>query len=107
MSKKVLKKAVLFFTGIALMLVLLGCAAPQPAVGQISPTAELPAEVVRLSLEDAKAAFDDGTAVFLDVRSNAAYAESHIPGALSIPLAELEARINELDPNRRIITYCT
>ena len=64
-------------------------------------------EVVRLSLEDAKAAFDNGTAVFVDVRSQSSYAASHIPGALSIPLIELEPRVNELDPNQWIITYCT
>ncbi len=65
------------------------------------------AEVPRISLEEAKAAFDDGAAVFVDVRSEAAYAEGHIPGALSIPLAELESRLGELDPAQWIITYCT
>jgi rhodanese-related sulfurtransferase len=32
---------------------------------------------------------------------------SHIPGSLSIPLAEIETRLSELDPNQWIITYCT
>ena len=55
-------------------------------------------EVTRLSLEDAKAAFDQKTAVFLDVRDADSYASSHIPGALSIPLSELPDRLGELDP---------
>jgi rhodanese-related sulfurtransferase len=45
--------------------------------------------------------------VFVDVRSAGSYAASHIPGALSIPLGELDARLDELDPAARIITYCT
>ena len=77
---------------------------PAPVIGepQISES-----EAPRVSLEEAKAAFDRGEAVFLDVRSAASYADSHIPGALSIPLSELEARLGELDPSRWIITYCT
>ncbi len=47
-----------------------------------------PGEVQRVTPEEAKAAFDSGSAVFLDVRSHTAYVQSHIPGALSIPLAE-------------------
>ena len=103
-SKIVLKKNVLFITSIAMMFVLLGCAASQPAVEQPGPSEEQP---VRLSLEDAKVAFDDGSALFLDVRSESSYMASHIPGAVSIPLAEIEPRIAELDPNQWIITYCT
>jgi hypothetical protein len=64
-------------------------------------------EIERVSLVDAKAALDSGTAVFLDVRGVDAYNMSHIPGSLSIPLAELESRLGELDPNQWIITYCT
>jgi len=65
------------------------------------------AEIERVSLADAKTAFDSGNAVFLDVRGVEVYAASHIPGALSIPLAELETRQTELDPDQWIITYCT
>jgi len=64
-------------------------------------------EIERVSLEDANAARDAGTAVFVDVRGAEAYAMSHISGSLSIPLAEIETRLSELDPNQWIITYCT
>jgi 3-mercaptopyruvate sulfurtransferase SseA len=63
--------------------------------------------IPRVSLEEAKAAYDTKEAVFVDVRDSAAYQENHIPGAVSIPLTELEARIGELDPNDWIIAYCT
>ncbi|MGC8857236.1 MAG: rhodanese-like domain-containing protein, partial [Anaerolineae bacterium] len=74
-----------------------------PPLGAQIPESEIP----RLQLEEAKAAFEAGTAVFVDVRSATSYAAAHIPGALSIPLADLEARLSELDPNQWIITYCT
>lgn len=64
-------------------------------------------EIERIDLDASKAAFDAGSAIFLDVRSAGAYAASHIPGALSIPLTELETRLGELDPNQKYITYCT
>jgi 3-mercaptopyruvate sulfurtransferase SseA len=63
--------------------------------------------VPRVSLADAKAAYDTGTAVFLDVRDAGSYADSHIKGAINIPLAILPNRINELNPADWIITYCT
>ena len=62
-------------------------------------------EISRVSLDKAKAALDSGSAIFVDVRSAEAYQVSHIAGAINIPLAELEARLGELDPNQWIITY--
>ena len=72
-----------------------------------SPQTE--ADVPRVSVEEAAAAIQSGEAVVLDVRSAQAYQASHIPGALSIPLAEIEANpigLN-LDKDKWIITYCT
>jgi hypothetical protein len=76
-----------------------------------SPTAEqgtLTVEnVPRTSLQDAKAAYDGKKAVFLDVRTSESYARSHIIGAVSIPEAQIIARMKELDPNQWIIAYCS
>ena len=71
------------------------------------PTEDPYLEIERVPLAEAKAAFDNGTAIFVDVRSSSAYADAHIPGALSIPNTELESRLSELDPKQWIITYCT
>lgn len=68
---------------------------------------EQDAIVPRISLDDAKAALDAGTAIFLDVRSAENYQSEHITGSINIPLTEIESRISELDPNQWIITYCT
>jgi 3-mercaptopyruvate sulfurtransferase SseA len=67
------------------------------------------ADVPRVSVEDAVAAIQSGKAVVVDVRSAQAYQASHIPGALSIPLAEIEANPTgvNLDKAKWIITYCT
>lgn len=77
--------------------------APAPVVITESTYPEVP----RISVGDAKAAYDLGEAVFVDVRDTESYAQSHIKGAISIPLQDLPERINELDPNTWIITYCT
>ena len=73
-----------------------------------SPDARIPfPEVSRVSLADAKAAYDTGSAVFVDVRGDPFYSQSHIPGALSLTSEDLPDRMDELDPNDWIITYCT
>ena len=64
-------------------------------------------EVERISLEDAKAAFDAGTAVFVDVRDAESFATSHIAGAINIVYSEIESRTVELNRKDHIITYCT
>jgi len=61
----------------------------------------------RVSLADARAAWVNGSAVFVDVRGEQFYDAGHIPGAVSLPLEELPSRLNELNPDDWIITYCT
>ncbi len=52
----------------------------------------------------------DGLVTVLDVRPPEEYAAGHVPGAVNIPLQELEQRLDELDSqngdNREIIAYC-
>jgi 3-mercaptopyruvate sulfurtransferase SseA len=79
----------------------------QPTAPAIIPTPASVERVQRVSLEEAKAAYDAETAVFLDVREASSYNVSHIPGAVLIPEGDLIDRLNELDPSGWIITYCT
>lgn len=44
--------------------------------------------------------------VVVDVRDADKYATGHVPGAINIPLAELEARLSELPAGAPIVTYC-
>jgi DNA-binding transcriptional ArsR family regulator len=48
----------------------------------------------------------EGDALLVDVRPALEYRQGHIAGARSIPLAELEQRLQEMDPGREIIAYC-
>ena len=48
----------------------------------------------------------EGLVTVVDVRPPEEYATGHIPGAVSIPLAELEQRLDELDPDKEIVAYC-
>lgn len=76
------------------------------------PQANLPetdAEVPRVTVDQAKAAFDTGQATIVDVRGAEAYARSHIAGALEVSLSAIQTDPANLplDKNNWIITYCT
>jgi rhodanese-related sulfurtransferase/DNA-binding transcriptional ArsR family regulator len=48
----------------------------------------------------------DGLVTVLDVRPRDEFAMGHIPGALSVPLGELESRLGDFDLGREIVAYC-
>jgi rhodanese-related sulfurtransferase len=43
--------------------------------------------------------------VVVDVRGLRRFRDGHLPGAINIPLSELEQRINELDPAAPTVFY--
>jgi len=47
-----------------------------------------------------------GTATVLDVRAEDEFRQGHLPGALNIPLGQLERRLAELPADREIVAYC-
>jgi rhodanese-related sulfurtransferase len=47
-----------------------------------------------------------GAVTALDVRPAEEYRAGHIPGAVSIPLKELESRLSDLPKGREIVAYC-
>src|SRR5262249_4770019 len=47
-----------------------------------------------------------GAVTVLDVRPLDEFELGHVPGAINIPLRELEARLAELDPAQEIVAYC-
>ncbi|MBK9259898.1 MAG: metalloregulator ArsR/SmtB family transcription factor [Polyangiaceae bacterium] len=47
-----------------------------------------------------------GEVTVLDVRPPEEYRAGHIPGALSIPVGEIEARLHELPKDGEIVAYC-
>lgn len=49
---------------------------------------------------------DDGLVTLVDVRPADEFADGHVPGAVNIPLAELEARLGDLPRRTEIVAYC-
>ena len=47
-----------------------------------------------------------GDVVLLDVRPEDEFRSGHIPGALSVPVGELERRLAELPGDKEIVAYC-
>lgn len=47
-----------------------------------------------------------GTVTVLDVRPAEEYGAGHLPGAINLPLTEIEKRLATLDPDREFVAYC-
>ena len=56
--------------------------------------------------EDLDALRNNDDVLLLDVRESAEYAFEHIPEATSIPLGELEERVDELDRTKNLYVIC-
>lgn len=59
-----------------------------------------------ISVEDLRLRVKRGEVTVLDVRPALEYRAGHIPGALSIPVAELSKRLKELPKGRQVVAYC-
>jgi rhodanese-related sulfurtransferase len=59
-----------------------------------------------ITTEELRKLIADREVQVVEVLPEDAYAREHLPGALSIPLAELPKRAGELDSKRVVVTYC-
>jgi rhodanese-related sulfurtransferase/biotin operon repressor len=48
----------------------------------------------------------EGEVTVLDVRPEEEYAGGHLPGAVNVPLSELEARLEGLPKDQEVVAYC-
>jgi hypothetical protein len=64
-------------------------------------------EVARVAPEQAHISAMSGQALIVDVRGREYYAQGHARGAISIPLEELPARLDELPKDKAVLFYCT
>jgi rhodanese-related sulfurtransferase len=64
------------------------------------------AGVELLSAEELRDRMEEGEVVVLDVRPAAEYRAGHIPGAVSVPLEELESLVPRLPKRREVVAYC-
>ncbi len=82
-----------------------GASAPgntsQPLATQPIPYPNVP----RISPQEARDRLDQGLAVLVDVRDKASYDKAHAEGAVSIPEAEIDARLGELPRDKGWILY--
>src|SRR5262245_47396640 len=96
------------FLIVSLLLLLLGVAfACNKSSGTAGSTSNTTAtsrsaddDAPRISLADAKKAFDDGSAVFIDTRPADVYKQEHVKGSLNITKDTLEARYSELPKDK-------
>jgi predicted sulfurtransferase len=104
--------ALVFIASIGL---LAGCASRDSIVtqakrpsGQASqspvPTAD---NARRITVEEAHKLYEKGDILVIDVRTEVAYKESRIKGAILIPVNEVGAKADELPRDKTIVTYCT
>jgi len=63
-------------------------------------------EFEQVSIEQLRERMRSGDAILVDVRPAIEYAAGHLPGAISIPLNELEPRMHEVPPGKEVIAYC-
>lgn len=65
-------------------------------------------EVSQISRDEIKHRLKDPTLTVVDVLAREAYAAEHIPGAINLPLAEIEERAPQMLPDRdaEIAAYC-
>ncbi|MCQ5365854.1 rhodanese-like domain-containing protein [Anoxybacillus salavatliensis] len=59
-----------------------------------------------ISVDEAAQMIQKGDVVVLDVRTEEEYASGHIPGAMLLPLQQLQERINELKKDETYIVVC-
>ncbi len=59
-----------------------------------------------IAADDLARRLASGSVCLIDVRSAAEYRGGHLPGALSMPLAELVDRLAELPRDRELVAYC-
>ncbi len=63
-------------------------------------------QLEEVSGEEVAERLQRGDVVLLDVRPRDEFDHDHLPGAVSIPLSELSARMAELPDDREIVAYC-
>ncbi len=69
---------------------------------------EDPTKVPRITQAEFKKLLDADKIVVVDVRSDLSYKEGHIPGAISIPIDQVDLNVDRFKSFKKpIVTYCT
>jgi 3-mercaptopyruvate sulfurtransferase SseA len=82
-------------------------ATPPPASPAPSETPTPADDAPRITVEEAKKAFDEGKAFIIDARAEEAYKAEHIKGAVNIRHDNLDAMLKQIPRDKTIIVYCS
>ena len=102
----------LFVLAVVMAWLFSGTAAREPGDGVTSAGEDRndPSAPEFLSLEHVSVLARDGSAVIVDVRPESVFRRGHIPGAVSLPLADFEQAFSErgrlLPRDRPVVLYC-
>jgi 3-mercaptopyruvate sulfurtransferase SseA len=78
--------------------------APTPNLG----TPQAPSDNARrITVTEMHDLWEKGKILVVDTRTEPAFKESHIKGAILIPAGEFAAKSGELPKDKMIVTYCT
>lgn len=61
----------------------------------------------RINVTEMHDLWEKGKILVVDTRTEPAYKESHIKGAILIPAGDVASKIDELPKDKMIVTYCT
>ena len=90
------------------LIVALGSTSCASEDAPVLPASSYLPEVPRIGVGEVKAKLDAGAnLVIVDSREKTSYDQSHIAGAISIPLASMAESYSSLDGYDEIVTYCT
>ena len=62
--------------------------------------------LMTMTRDELRTRLKDGDVVVLDVRPAPEYAAGHIKGAVSVPVTELEGRLDEIPADLEVVAYC-
>jgi rhodanese-related sulfurtransferase len=63
-------------------------------------------EMEPVSLDELRRRLREGDITVIDVRPEEEFRSGHIPGAVSIPVAQLKRRLSEIPRKREVVAYC-
>lgn len=97
-------KRIILAVSMILCILVSGCA--QKTSDAASTTDSLGYTVIKA--EEAKKMMDAGDVIIVDVRTDAEYAEKHIPDAINIPVESINTEKPEQLPdlNKKVLVYC-
>lgn len=91
-----------------LSMLLFACSAGDGSRSASKPTDEPTSGYHKITAQEAKMRIDQGTVTIVDVRRAEEYKETHIPGAILVPLDTIQDQMPESLPNKDaiLLIYC-